>query len=674
MNRSHYRLFALAVLVAGCGSEPEGLPASSPSTTGGAPAPVARFAVPADLASLDGSGWLDHPWPSDLRREADGRVRLAGFPKADLPGAVSAWVSQVRDELSDFSPVAAGFLAFEGAIDPGQLPDAAASLEASSVLQLVDVDERSPDVGKRVPLQWAWREPVGYYFVAPNTLAFAPALGASMRRSERYAVVVTRELTGPGGAAAPNADLAELLAGRGPLAASWSPAIDALEKAGVARARIAHLSVFTVGDPVAETVKLAAHARKQPLPKVETLTLASLGEGGFDEYTGFYLGAPDYQVGTPPYSSEGGQIALDDAGDPIVQRTLRQRFKLLVPSAAKCPPPADGYPIMLYAHGTGGDWTTLITAGTGAALAASCIASMSVDQLFHGVRPGAPPEDDPNAEAKAGVAFFNVSNANALRNNNTQAAIDEVMRARLVQSGGLTIDAAASASGAAIAFDPKRIGFYGHSQGTFNGAVFLALDENLARGAVLSGSCSSFAHWTMLRVNIQPSVPHLLEIVLGVPADFHDELGPLHPAMALFQTIADPSDPIHYYPLITRAPLEGHAPKSVLMTEGIAPDGSGDNYVPPPIIEGNAIAGGFPLIAPVVRDIPLLTQVSGIRVATPPFAGNLAGGQATGGLAQFVPSGGVDGHYVARQGKALAMTMTYAESLLSTSVPTIPAP
>ena len=29
--------------------------------------------------------------------------------------------------------------------------------------------------------------------------------------------------------------------------------------------------------------------------------------------------------------------------------------------------------------------------------------------------------------------------------------------------------------------------------------------------------------------------------------------------------------------------LAGHAPKSVLLTEGVAPDGSGDTAVPPPI-------------------------------------------------------------------------------------------
>ena len=51
--------------------------------------------------------------------------------------------------------------------------------------------------------------------------------------------------------------------------------------------------------------------------------------------------------------------------------------------------PAGGYPIVLYAHGTGGDYRSFLDDGTGASLAQQCLASMGVDQIFHGTRPGA---------------------------------------------------------------------------------------------------------------------------------------------------------------------------------------------------------------------------------------------------------------------------------------------
>jgi predicted esterase len=656
----------LVALLTACG------PAAAPPDLGQGPA--ARFAVPTSVAALDGEHWFEHPWPSDFRRDGSGKVRFEGYPNPHASKVIAGWVDVLGSEAEGFSPVAAGYLSFDAPIDPATLPDATSSVFPSSGLQLVDVDPASLTVGTRLPLEWSFRADAGDYFFAPNTLAFAPALGTAMRHGGRYAVVATRELTGPSGPARPSDDLAALLRGEGPLATSWGAALDILAKAGVPRERIAHLAVFTVDDPTRGMLKLAEHSRALPLPKVTSLVLVSTTDPAYDEYQGSYEGAPDYQVGVPPFLMGGGGIAFDAEGEPVVQRVLSQRFELLVPKANACPPPADGYPFALYAHGTGGDWKSLVTSGTGPALASKCIASMGVDQLFHGVRPGAPAESDPNAESKAGLSFFNVANASAIRHNNQQAAVDEVMRARLVASGALTIDASVSATTQPIAFDPKRLAFYGHSQGTFNGAVFLAHDENLVRGAVLSGSCSSLAHWTMLRVNVTPSVPNLLNVLLAVPPDFRDELGPHHPALSLLQTVADPSDPIHAYPWITRAPLDGHAPKSVLMTEGVAPDGTGDNYVPPPIIEGNAIAGGYPLLAPVVRDIPVLTGALGVPVAMPPLSGNLAAGKASGGLAQFVPPAELDGHYVARQGKALAMTMSFLESVLAAPVPTIPAP
>ena len=44
-------------------------------------------------------------------------------------------------------------------------------------------------------------------------------------------------------------------------------------------------------------------------------------------------------------------------------------FSLMVPPASACPMPAAGYPIVLYAHGTGGDWRSYVEDGTGLAMA-----------------------------------------------------------------------------------------------------------------------------------------------------------------------------------------------------------------------------------------------------------------------------------------------------------------
>jgi hypothetical protein len=680
LRRSSFVVLALTAACSSKSSDPP--PADSGIVEDTAPAapPIARFVVPAALSELAAERWFDHPWPSDVRRDPGegpglGPIHTDQWPNPRGSKLIAKYLEQIRGKIDGFSPAAGGYLAFDGPIDEALLPaDATASLDARSTLQLVDVDGASPDVGKRSPIFWKWRERVGDYYLAPNTLSFGPSLGHSMRRGTRYAIVVTRELAGPGGPAAPNAELSAVLEGKGAVGAAWAPALAELAKVGVAKERIAHLSVFTTGDPIAETLKLADHARSLPPPKLKAIVDTKTSTDGFDKYEGTYEGSPDYQAGTPPFANEGGGLVFDADGKPVVQRTFELRFLLMVPNATKCPMPADGYPLVMYAHGTNGDYASFIKDGTADALIARCVASMGVDQIFHGTRPGAPPLTDPDRDTKIQLAFFNLSNATAARTNTRQSAIDELARARLIATGGLVVPPEVSATGAAVKFDPKRIGFFGHSQGGLNGALLLSIDDQV-KGGVLSGAGSAIAYSLLLKVKPEPSVASLVKNFLGITVDNQDELGPLHPAITLVQTIEDPADPLHYYPGIARAPFPGRVAKSVFMTEGVAADGSGDNYAPPRTIEAGAIAGGFPLLSPVVWDVPEITVLGGRAPVAPPLKGNAAGGKATVALAQFVPPKGSDGHFVVfRVPEAKAQSMSFCASLLNDDVPTIAAP
>lgn len=681
-GRLRRALFLLVLATAACSSKGNDAPAADAAVEDTTPAvaPLARFVVPSALADLDGERWFDHPWPSDLRRDpgkgaALGPIHTDGWPNPRATKLIAKYLDQVRGKIDGFSPAAAGYFTFEGPLDPERLPaDAKASMDAKSALQLVDIDDKSESVGQRTPIVWSFRDRVGDYYLTPNTLSWAPALGHAMRRGTRYAIVVTRDLAGPGGAAAPSAELSAVLDGKGAVGTAWAPAVAALGKAGVAKDRIAHLSVFTTGDPVAETVKLAEHARTLPAPKLKSLSNMMASTAEFDRYEGVYEGSPDYQEGTPPFANDGGGLVFDADGKPVVQRMFDLRFMLIVPNAKKCPMPADGYPLVMYAHGTTGDYSSFFKDGTSDGLVAKCIAGMGVDQIFHGTRPGAPALDDPDRDMKIQLAFFNLSNAISSRTNTRQSAIDEVARARLLTSGGFVVPAETSATGAAIKFDPKRLGFFGHSQGGLNGALLLAIDDQV-KGGVLSGAGSAISYSLLLKVKPEPSVAALVKSFLGITPENEDELGPLHPAITLVQTIVDPADPLHYYPAIARKPWTGRVAKSVFMTEGVAPDGSGDNYAPPRTIEAGAIAGAFPLLSPVVWDVPEITKLDGVAAVSPPLKGNAAGGKATVALAQYVPPKGTDGHFVVfRVAAAKAQSMGFCASLLSDEVPTIAAP
>lgn len=124
--------------------------------------------------------------------------------------------------------------------------------------------------------------------------------------------------------------------------------------------------------------------------------------------------------------------------------------------------PANGYPIVIYAHGTGGNYRSLVREQSGVAelLAGQCMAGIGVDQIFHGTRPGAPTESTTNPEGYIQNAFFNLGNPAAARTNARQSAIDVVQEARLFSQTKVTIPTT-SLVPAVIRFDGSKSYFSG---------------------------------------------------------------------------------------------------------------------------------------------------------------------------------------------------------------------
>jgi predicted esterase len=659
-------LVPLALALVRCGSTDEApAPAApGPAADAAADAPAEAsdagtvesvFVVPASLADLAGTAWFDHPWPSDMRRDADGSIHLAGYYNPRSKPLLAQYVDSMAGVLRGFSPVAAGYLRFTGAVDATTLPaDPAKSVEATSSVQLLDVDAASPEKGQRRPLTLYWRKDEGAYWVS-NTLAFMPTMGFPLRPATRYALVVTDALkAADGGPVRASASLRKVLgldaadAATQPLRDAWAPAVQAVAAAGIDPKNVVHLSVFTTGDPTAETVAVADDARKvQPAPVLDPSAWKSTATGqDYDTYEGSYGPSPDYQAGKPPFegASDGGGFAFD-AGKPVKQREFWARFLLTVPKQAACAMPAAGYPIVMYAHGTGGSYKSFISDGTALALAKQCLAAMGVDQIMHGPRlPAAPPGKTYSPE----LLFFNFQNAIAARTNPRQSGVDEVVRARLARETGIAVPLSVSKTGAEIKIDPARVIFFGHSQGGLNGPIFLAIDDG-ARGGVLSGSASMMSITLLEKTKPTPSVAGLVKTtLLGLSTDEYEELNSLHPAISLMQSIVDAADPIHYVPMIVRSPRPGFAPKSIYQTEGVNADFTGDSYAPPHGIEVQAVATGLPPQSPIIHPIAELAYSTLTEVTVPAggLSGNLAGGKASGVLAQWAAAQASDGHYV----------------------------
>ena len=668
-------MVCLGIVASACGSSDDSGASAEPS----GPA-SAMFEVPSSLDDLAAEAWFDHPWPSDFRRDADGTIHLTGYYNPRSVVLIKEYLKAMNGALEGFSPVGAGYLRFTGPIDPSSLPaHPQAATEANASVQLVDVDDASPERGQRKLVTLHWQLEEGAYW-RPDTLAFMPTMGYPLRPSTRYALVVTDGVRASDGSdVGVPLELRQVLGLASPSGATqtlhddWAPAIAVLEERGITAEQIVHLTVFTTSDPTHETVVVADHAKaRQPAPHVDAAAWTLVEEGSdYDVYEGSYGPSPDYQRGTPPFQSvgDGGSFEFDASGVPIVQREFNARFALAVPKASACPVPSGGYPVVMYAHGTGGSYRSVLGT-TATSLAKRCMAAMGVDQIMH---PGRLPEGNWNSE----LLFFNFQNPEAMRTNTRQSAVDEVVRARLISESGIDVPASVSATGAEISIARSPVVFFGHSQGGLNGPLFLAVDDG-ARGGVLSGSGSMTTITMTDKTKPDPSIAALTKsLLLALSTSEYGELNRLHPGLSLVQTIGDVVDPIHYVPMIIKRPRSGFAPKSIYQTEGVNPDGTGDNYTPPYAIEVQAVAMGLPWMKPTIRTINEATY-SGLDPVTVPgegLSGNLAGGQASGVLAQWPASEASDGHFVVFQiDAARDQAAQFCRNLFDDPVGRVPAP
>jgi hypothetical protein len=146
-----------------------------------------------------------------------------------------------------------------------------------------------------------------------------------------------------------------------------------------------------------------------------------------------------------------------------------------------------------------------------------------------------------------------------------------------------------------------------------------------------------------------PSIAAVVKTILQLTTpDEAAELNLFHPVLNFAQMAGDASDPVNYAGYIIQHPRPGFPPKSILQTEGVKPDGTGDTYAPPHGIEIHSVALGLPRETPGVHTIAEAAWGGAGDVTVPAagLAGNLGGGQASGVLGQFVPTTS-DGHFVA---------------------------
>ncbi len=618
------------------------------STTGAActdsTAPAALFALPGT-----GEEFYALPYPNDLHRR-DNRLDLSGFPVGSL---IADRYRAAAEELDGFGLNSPLFARFDDVVDPASLPlSAQDSVLGAASVYVVDVDPASPDRGKRAPMIAQFRADAGGT-IGPNSLAVRPYPGFPLREGTTYALVITRRVqTIDHVAFEPSATFVAMRDGGGDamVAAArgtYEPLWAYLDEPGEdERVDVISAAVFTTQHATQIVPRIRAAVFALPAPVARNIQPGAAAVG-YEMFTGAY-DAPNFQRGDVPYQNAGGDIVVGSVARAVIQRTETMRFAITVPAGTM---PASGWPIAISQHGTGGDYQSFITNGTGPRLAAQGIATISTDQVLHGPRnPGGTPE----------IAVYNYANPHSSRDNALQGTADGFSILRLATALTFTT------SSGAIKIDPTKVYFVGHSQGGQTGPGFVAFEPSVS-GAVFSGT-DGLLYQQLLHQTKPIDVPALLSTFLrDEPVDENN------PSLGLLQMWLERADGINYAPLMARYPVDDSLgqrlrPRNVFQTEGFI-----DTFSPNAGIEAFATAlGGDLVMLPDSRAVDGLA-LRGRTTRSPPFSNNLEG--VTVVLAQYQADPGSDGHYVAfNLAAAQKQTAEFLGSLAHTGTATVVAP
>ena len=324
---------------------------------------------------------------------------------------------------------------------------------------------------------------------------------------------------------------------------------------------------------------------------------------------------PSFQSGAPPYLNPGDGAVTNP---PVQAGAVAVRFSMSVPAGGG---PSEDWPVVLYAHGTGGDYQSHLRDGTAELLAraATPAAVIGIDQVAHGARKGDTP-------LSSDVVFFNFQNPQGARGNVLQSAADQLGLAAAIDAieAGVTLPQSQT-------LDASRVGFLGHSQGSTSGALAMARAPTVGVTA-LSGAGGGLL--ATLGGKTSPyHLPTLVKLVLADPAVGETWM---HPALSLIQGYLEDADPVNYGSHVTVAPLPGSVAKHALVVIGID-----DTFTPNPTSRHLARR----MRAQFVDDDETAFVGPG-ETAEPPVAGNRASGTLTVAATVHQPATGRDGHFV----------------------------
>lgn len=606
----------------------------------------AYFRVPRGMGDGD---FYRLPFPNDVRKK-NGKLDLSGHP---VPGAgivgfdpVDRYLRDLEQNADGFGAYPTVFFRFSGGVDFD-------SLKQSGVVRFVDVTPNG--AGDDVGYGWTANTARNKY-LCENWMAVRPPFASPLLPGHTYAAFITDSVMNAKKDAkvARSDDMTAMLGGTAPLdaalAAAWT-AYAPLRAWATAKMfdpmTILTAAVFTVGHHERAASKLPAAIAAAAAPTATSWVKCGAGaspcaqaagdracpaqpDPAFDELHALVT-LPIFQKGNAPYETptDGGGLDLAMDGTPQLVRTEQVCMSLTIPKGQAMP--NNGWPLVVYAHGTGGSFRSHVNEGVAARLASvddgmggkTRMAVLGIDQVAHGTRRGMSSES-PN------TLFYNYGNPNAARGNPLQGAADQLALVRFARA--LNLDAMTSPTGAAIKFD--RVLFWGHSQGATEGSVGLAYSDVPA--LVLSGQGASLMDALLTKkkpVDVSSVLPILVQD-LAVDGN--------HPVPALLQNAIDPADPLDHAAAMTVSPAQGVTSKHVFQ-----PFAQKDTYSPAVTQLTYAFAAALGVATPPMSVSMQDPTLKGAGYKMVPLSGNVIVKSVpyTAAIREYPPGMG-DGHFV----------------------------
>ncbi len=595
------------------------------------------------------------PFPNDIRFR-NGHVDLSGHANPGLlipefGNPVDDYFDMIENDLDGFGANSCVFFRFSKWIN-------GATLDNMSNLYIVNIDPSSDEYGEK-----AWSGYKGNnqrkLYICSNWLALCPSMGRPLLPSTTYAAILTSSIKDESGNnLGQDADFTTMLGSSEPsdsnMAAAWqdyTPLRDYISEQAMDGSSIAGAAVFTTESlfPIIQIVRDAV--RYEAMPAASAL-VTDTSQSAFTTYTGTVT-VPFYQAGTRPFATadQGGAIEYHPFGYPLLVEEEDVKFALTVPVGT---PPVNGWPIVLYAHGTGGSEMSFVDNGVAGWMAQAGAAVMGLEQVQHGDRRKLSSSEAALEVNSPERLFYNFINPYAARDNNVQSAADYFQLVRFVENFD-------TVTGEAILFDTDNIYFYGHSQGT-QGPFIFAAHEPMVKGMILSGAGGCLIESFLNKEN-PVNVASAIRLVLMDP-----DLDKAHPLLNLIQLAMDVVDPVSHAPAVFRdtwAP-DTYPHRHVFMSHGI-----GDTFTPEKTILALTktlllkqwSVPGYAFDTNVVEEIDSLPH-SGTYYA--------GGDHVTAVLVQYEPGSSYDGHFVmTNHPDAIAQQIGFVETMIADGTPTL---